>query len=198
MKIFQLSLTVLICLSGLVSAQLFTMDFDEPYISDQWGYGAGVPYVQGEYSLSSSILGTGIRFNPFDQLVDVPNNGTIHFGFPGGCDAYLSRIDGQPFTVISLDVAEYSMCFNSPIPVVGIKQDGTQSSALLEIDGEFDGFGGIDDFQHYFLNWTDIVRLEFHQFGFSLDNIVVVPDPCTFLFVLGGSLAMACRGSRRR
>ena len=143
--------------------------------------------------------GSFIRREPSTQSCLVPDNGTIHVGVTLFANVSIRRNDGLPFKLISLDIAEYSDCSTSieSLTLIGNKSDGTSITDELEVDGLFDGNGGIDDFQNYILNWEDIVKLEFYTpvLGFAFDNVALesIPEPTTLMLLGFGGLLMRRR-----
>jgi hypothetical protein len=172
--------------------------FNTPAVAFQDGYGQGRPYVEGDYCMSTvntpGNYGSIIRFNPLTQNALVPNNGTVHMGVTLFANPWLQKTDGGPFNLIGLDLAEYSEYTNwvNSVSMVGYRQDGSTLTATLAIDRIFDGYGGVNDFQHYNLNWKNLIRVEFHSTCFSMDNIEVlaVPEPATILLLTLGGLIL--------
>ncbi len=170
---------------AISSAAVITFDLDPPAL--QQGYGEGSIYEEEGYFLSTSNdpghSGSIIRFNPDAVSGIVPNNGSIHMGATHFSNPWLQKSDGGAFDLISLEVAEYSAFVTPPqsLNISGLTVNGLVLSTNLFIDDIFDGAGGVDDFQFYSLNWTNLVRLDFNDTGFSIDNIEVnsatVPEP---------------------
>ena len=79
--------------------------------------------------------------------------------------------------------------------LTGTQADGTVLVEELAIDGIFDGLGGVEDFQHYDLDWTNLVRVDFETQGVSFDNInlAAVPEPSAILLFIGGTLTFLFR-----
>jgi hypothetical protein len=195
---------LLVCLL-LVSGNSFAtiLTFDDPPVTSQDGYGPGRSYVESEYMLSTvsdpGHHGSFIRFNPEAQSFLTPNNGSVHVGISLFANPWLEKVDGGLFSLISLDIAEYSeYVVKKSFAISGLKSDGSTVHANLSLDGIFDGAGGIDDFQHYVLNWTDLVRVDFNSYGVAFDNLELtsVPSPATLL-LFGTGLIMLL-GSRGR
>ncbi len=166
-----------------VYGQNYFITFDQTPVDFQDSYGDGALYIEGDYYLSTysdpSHHGSIIRRNPFTQNALVPNNGTIHLAVTHFANPWLQRFDGGIFDLIGLDIAEYSEFanWNRSVTITGCFEDGSTVNTTLPLDRVFDGFGGIKDFQHYSLNWTGLVRLNFDTTGFSMDNIEVVTPP---------------------
>ncbi len=191
-RVVRLLLIGLLLASGSAFGTVLT--FDDPSVSFQSGYGPGSSYIENGFSLSTvndpGHYGSFIRFNPDAQNALVPNNGSVHVGITAFANPWLQKVDGGLFSLISLDIAEYSEYVNRAtlFAISGLKGDGSTVQANLSLDRLFDGAGGIDDFQHYVLNWTDLVRVDFDSVGVSFDNLEVaaVPTPATLLLFSTG------------
>jgi len=184
--------SLLIISSNTFASTILT--FNNPPVIFQDGYGPGDQYVEGDYMLSNAVdpggHGSVIRFNPFNQNALVPNNGTVHVGTTLFSNPWLQRTDGGAFSLLSLDIAEYSehVTWITSVSLTGHMQNGETVQATLALDGVFDGIGGVEDFQKYVLNWDKLVRLDFNTDGIAFDNIEVsaVPIPtAVWLFASG-------------
>lgn len=193
-NIFTTTIFLLLVYPAVSSASIITFDVDPPDF--QQGYGEGSIYEEGGFFLSTvsdpGRHGSIIRFNPEAQNAAVPNNGSIHMGATLFSNPWLQKPDGGIFSLISLEIAEYSEFVRPPEPlnITGLTAGGQILSANLSIDNIFDGAGGVDDFQFFSFNWNNLIRLDFNNTGFSFDNIhvdsVPVPEPETWiLFFLG-------------
>ncbi|MDF7824296.1 right-handed parallel beta-helix repeat-containing protein [Pontiellaceae bacterium B12227] len=161
-----------------IDTQTCMVDFDP----SPWpGIGRNIDYWTegGIYFTNSAGMGL---YNREDSLR--PDNGT----------AYLSP--GQryePWTCIypncegligisSLDAAEYSTVYHeSTVSMIGHKPDGTTLTNTFQLDGVIDGFGGVEDFEHFSFpsNFTGFTVIELPHSGYSLDNIaftIETPD----------------------
>ncbi len=192
---------------ALSSATMITFDDDPPAF--QQAYGEGSIYEEGDYFLSTTSdhpvdSGSIIRFNPDTQSGSVPHNGSIHMGATYFSNPWLQRSDNGAFDLISLEIAEYSEFVQPPVPlnITGLTTEGQVLSANLFIDNIFDGAGGVNDFQFFSLNWSNLVRLDFNDTGFSFDNIHVnspsVPEPSTIALLGFGLAGLAVAEVRRR
>lgn len=196
MKTMMKSLGALGCVSCLlIASQSFaavTLDFDAPSVPFQQGYGEGDLYSEDGFQFGTvnapGHVGAMIRFNPPAQNVVVPDNGSIHLGISMFTTPYLQREDGGVFNLNSLSVGEYSQfaANASQLNISGTLAGGGSVSAVLSIDGIFDGAGGLDDFQSYDLNWENLVRVDFNSELVSIDNLQVeaIPEPVTVAFLL--------------
>ena len=153
------------------------LDFDNPPVSFQQAYSDGASYIEDGYAISTvsapGHFGSVIRFNPYAQSTLVSNNGTVHMGITLFANPWLQKVDGGTFALISLDVAEYSQSVTWPrsFDLTGHRANGSTLTASLPLDRVFDGAGGVDDFQHYTLNWTNLVRVDFTSPGVTFDNL---------------------------
>ena len=111
--------------------------------------------------------------------------------------------NGSPFSLGSVDLAEYSIAFQVPTTVhfVGYRPDGTFITTDLITDGIIDGTGPLNDFQTFsFQGFTGLSRVEIPTYGWSLDNLQVsfnVPEPTSPALLLAGGLLL-CALRRRR
>jgi hypothetical protein len=132
-----------------------------------------------------------------------PDSGTAYVLASLGDSLMFSFIDGMMFSFLSVDLAEFSTLYQTPLTVrfVGFRQDGSTVTTDLITDGIIDGTGPLADFQTFTFGpeWSGLTRVEIPNSGWSLDNLVVaIPEPGTWaLLVLGGVLA-GCRFWQRR
>ena len=127
-----------------------------------------------------------------------PYNGSTYLNF-----AYtespltITTVDAQPFSVFTVDLAEYSTVFAEPktITFVGTHVDGSTTSASFTLDGIIDGNGPARDFQTFTFPpaFRDLQKVTVDADIYSLDNLVVnvVPLPPV---ILGASSALAQSG----
>jgi hypothetical protein len=115
-----------------------------------------------------------------------------------------SLTNGGAFGLTSVDLAEYSTAFQSPLTVhfVGHRQDGSTVTTDFVTDGVIDGTGPLADFVTFYFDqeWTDLTRVEIPGWGWSLDNLVVaIPEPSgVALFLSGGVVVWLVRFLKRR
>lgn len=111
---------------------------------------------------------------------------------------------GSPFALMSVDLAEYSTVVPNAVTVhfIGYRVDGSIVTQDFTTDGIIDGTGPIADFQtfHFGPEFSNLSRVEIPTFGWSLDNLVVVPEPGTWGLILIGAVVAAIlfRTRRRR
>ena len=75
---------------------------------------------------------------------------------------------------------------------IGYRSDGSIVTQDFTTDGIIDGTGPGVDFQtfHFGPEFSSFTRVEIPTFGWSLDNLVVVPEPATWsLIILGAVVA---------
>jgi PEP-CTERM motif len=107
----------------------------------------------------------------------------------------LSFTNGSVFDLLSVDLAEYSTLFQTPLTVsfIGYKPDGSSVTTELVTDGIIDGTGPLADFQTFYFDkeWTELTRVEIPSWGWSLDNLVVsIPEPSSCALLLAGGLLL--------
>lgn len=129
-----------------------------------------------------------------------PENGTTYLQAAGGNTLMFSQTNGGTFSLLFVDLAEYSTVVPNAVTVhfIGYHADGSTVTADLTTDGIIDGTGPLADFQTFgFQKWVNLVRVEIPSYGWSLDNLVVgvVPEPTSGALVLMGGLVLwqACR-----
>lgn len=189
--------------ASIASAALIT--FDTSPVAFQQGYGDGTQYVEGDFFISSTSTpgahGGVIRFNPDAQRAIVPNNGTIHMGATYFSNPWLQRVDGGVFDFLGLDLAEYSeYVMTRSVDIRGIFESGAAVTRTFTLDRLLDGAGGVNDFQHFNLDWTNLVRVDFLTYGFAMDNLVVFPsavvsvsEPSSLAILLIGIFGLVLR-----
>jgi len=111
----------------------------------------------------------------------IPDNGTAYIATAFGDSLQFSFLHGSPFSLVSVDLAEYSTTVPNAVtvPFVGYRSDGSVVNASFTTDGIIDGTGPIADFQtfHFCPQFSNLTRVEIPTYGWSLDNLVVVPEP---------------------
>ncbi len=138
--------------------------------------------------------------------VGFPENGTAYLLFGQGDSLAVSSTNpAQPFGVVSVDLAEFSVLYAYPIvvPFIGYKPDGSAVTIQFTTDGIIDGTGPLADFQTFYFDdrFRDLVRLDVADYGFALDNMVfaAIPEPTTSAFVLAlGGILVGGRWLRKR
>ena len=121
-----------------------------------------------------------------------PENGTAYLQASLGDSLRFNFFTGSPFDLVSVDLAEYSTGFATPltVPFVGYRSDGSVVNASFTTDGIIDGTGPIADFQtfHFGPEFSNLLRVEIPTYGWSLDNLVVaVPEPGTWALIFLGA-----------
>jgi len=135
------------------------------------------------------------------SLTAFPRSGSAYlFAMLGNSLAFRS-LSGSRFGLVSVDLAEFSTLYQTPLPVrfVGYRPDGTIVTTEFFTDGIIDGAGPLNDFQtfHFGSGFSDLVRVEVPTYGWSLDNMVfsnVIPEPGAIpLLALGAGIFCAIR-----
>jgi hypothetical protein len=94
------------------------------------------------------------------------------------------QTEGQTFTLVAVDLAEYSISVGAPKPVVfiGTKPSGATVSFSYTLDQIRDGVGGAKDFETVILpsDFEDVISVASSAVLYSIDNLVIsaiVPPP---------------------
>ena len=116
---------------------------------------------------------------PYSGSAFIPNNGTMQARFSTAQrPTLIYHRDNLPFTVYSVDLAEYSTGTqpNNSILCVGHKTNGATVSCTLYLDGVIDGSGPLADFETFAFpaDFTDLASLELPESGYSLDNMIAL------------------------
>lgn len=130
-----------------------------------------------------------------------PDNGTAYLMANGANSLRFGTDDGSEFSIVSMDLAEWSTLYQEPLSVscVGYRPDGSTVTADLVTDGIIDGTGPLADFQtfHFGPEWSGLTRVEIPTSGWSLDNLnVFIPEPSTGAVLLLGGLVFLPRRAR--
>ncbi len=141
-------------------------------------------------------------------------DGTAYLFAALGNSLSASRSGGQRFGLVSVDLAEFSILYQTPLTVlfVGYRADGTTATTEFKTDGIIDSSGPLADFQTFYFgpSFADLVRVEMPTYGWALDNMVFsqVPEPASVAMLLVGGLVLwtpragflrrglGCRGRR--
>ena len=130
-----------------------------------------------------------------------PSNGTDYLQllrYQAG--AILTNDNGDVFTPISIDLAEYSSVTIGGgyqpefITFQGLTESGSFVYNEFQLDLYLDGTGGLDDFQTFYFDsqFTNVVEVTLVDELFSLDNLVVyIPTSGTMIPVaIAGFISM--------
>ena len=197
------------------SSLLFTLVRSEAQGTLQWNvtFDGSPPIARSTEVATNYYAEQGMEFRPIGNGQFGRSGGAAADFFPRNGSAYLvafsgyslaaSYVSGQRFGVVSVDLAEFSTLYQTPLTVqfVGYRPDGSTVSTAFVTDGVIDGAGPLADFQTFYLDsqFADVVRVEVPPIGWSLDNMVFsqVPEPATSaLLFVGASLLWALRFRR--
>ncbi len=129
----------------------------------------------GSYSSTSVATPPGFR----------ASNGTDHLSFTSGAfgtgATRITNIQGDEFSAISVDLAEYSHVFPVPkdITFIGTKGDGSQVSITFTTDGVITGPGADNDFERFGFpaTFNSLKLLEVPTGVFAMDNVILATAP---------------------
>jgi hypothetical protein len=101
----------------------------------------------------------------------------------------------SPFSLVSIDLAEYSTVVPDPVTVqfTGYHLDGSTVTTSFTTDGIIDGTGPVADFQTFNFNskdWSGLTRVEVPSVGWSMDNLVFsIPEPTSASLLLAAAFS---------
>ena len=186
-SVFAALSPLFVALAGDVNAVTLSFGNTElfPATSSDFALGAPALYTEAGYLITANT-GLNAIFDPVDSPFS-----SHYFTFQGSSTtAEISLLGGGPFNLLSLDIAlgEFSVGSSTDITFDGILVDGGTLSET---------FTNVSLVQNVTLNWS---RLSSFTVSGSddpgLDNIVLVPEPSSLLFL--GAAAFGLVGRRRR
>lgn len=175
----------------------------------------GPPAVSTISPSVQNYFESGILFRPLPTTssflrkavgsVSGPYNGTAYIQ-PGRASALgFSFTNGAFINLATVDLAENDIAIPNPVTVefIGYRFDGTIVTTNFTTDGIIDQTGPLADFQtfHFDSRFSDLLRVEIPNSGWSLDNLVVtssIPEPSSLALCLIGGSIVAHRFFRRR
>jgi len=166
------------------------------------GTDIGISYYY-EAGMAFRPIGTGQFGRTGGGINGFPENSTSFTHAAFGDSLAVTSFNGQPFGVVSVDLAEYSTLFQTPLVmlIIGYKADGSTVNAQFITDGIIDGTSPLADFQTFYFDaqFADVTRIEFPNFGWSMDNLVFsqVPEPGTIALLIAGGVLLAARRWRK-
>jgi len=198
----EILILMLCCFAQCYGQGTLQITFDGPPV-----VGSGAAIGVQQYS-ESGMLFKPIGFNSgrvgINPTGGRPDDGTAYLQAAITQSLMFSRVNGSLFSLISVDLAEYSTFFQSPLTVhfVGYKLDGSTITTDLITDGIIDGTGSLTDFQMFYFDkeWAELTRVEIPTSLWSLDNLVVsIPEPTSgILLAIGGLTLVALKLRNRR
>ncbi len=181
MGIIGLGWLMSVFLSGLFGSDEFTIGQIRTVTFDPPVNPGGIAILDDWEDQSMYFTGPN-GFAQYDSGRDrCPDNGTAYLQFTSGPPRTLvfNNVYSIPFTLHSVDLAEYSTFFDEPwtITFTGHKTDGSTVTEQFTVDGVIDGPGPLADFETFFLGgeFTDLSYVEVPTTRYALDNVVVAP-----------------------
>jgi hypothetical protein len=160
---------------------------------------------------------SGLSFTPIDpnapwagfvrngggRITFYPDNGSAYLQAGVGSTLMFSSISGSLFSLVSVDLAEYSTVVPGAATVhfVGYRHDGSIVTTDLTTDGIIDGTGPLADFQTFYFGpeFSGLDRVEIPSYGWSLDNLVLsIPEPGTGALAIIGAALLSVRFLKRK
>jgi len=164
----------------------------------------GVSYYY-EQGMEFRPIGTGLFGRMGGGREGFAQNGTAYLIAAFGDSLAVSAWSGGRFGLVSVDLAEFSILYQTPLTVsfIGYRPDGSTVRTEFVTDGIIDSSGPLADFQTFYFgsSFADLVRVEIPTYLWSLDNMVFsqVPEPATSaLLLVGGLLLLLGKWLRRR
>ena len=144
-----------------------------------------------------------VRYRGGGQVSSIPDNDTAYLAATFGDSLVFSFANGSAFNLISVDLAEYSTAFQTPlmVPFTGHLVDGGTVTTSFTTDGIIDGDGPLADFETFYFSpeFSNLTRVEIQTPGWSLDNLVLkIPEPTPFSLLPVGALLLGILARRRR
>ena len=171
--------------------------------SQPWGTSFSVQqyFESGMWFRPLGVVGPGNTFSRRrggDPTPPAPDNGTAYLAAALGDSLAFSFTDGTIFSMMSVDLAEYSTVVSgaATVPFIGYRLDGSTVAVNLTTDGIIDGSGPLADFQTFQFSpeWSGLARVEIPTYGWSLDNLVVsIPEPGTWTVMMLGAAFLGFR-----
>jgi hypothetical protein len=154
----------------------------------------GVTYTENGYFFTSPQK--LLRIGP--NHANRPNNGTAHVApLSGQSPLTITRPGGGTFSLISVDLAEYSTVFPTPmnIPWTGTTATGQTVTTTFRIDGIIDGTGPIADFQIFTFPATfqNLVSASVSVTPYAFDNLSVLTNDSSAASTTASSAASSSR-----
>lgn len=149
--------------------------FDKPnFLGGQGSYN---PYMEEQNMVIGNSGGVYIQGA---SSTGYPNNGTLYARQLFSSALTVRHREGLPFTILALDLAEYSTVYANPLTVVftGHKVDGSTVTQSFRTDGIIDGTGPLADFQTFTFDssFTNLTKVVAGTSSFMADNLAVIVE----------------------
>jgi len=183
----------------IAGAVLFLLSHHiEASITIDWNHTAGGSVIKPEW-IENDIRFTspgGITHNDSGSSTTSPNNGTPFLtSLLGQSPLVISNLNGALFTLLSVDVAEYSTVFAEPqtVTFTGYRVEGTIISQVFTTDGIIDGLGPLIDFETFNFgpDFNNLYKVTINHPAYALDNMVlrVIPEPSSIILIFAATTA---------
>lgn len=222
--IYLMSSISLVLLFTIKVSSAAIIDFESAASAPNGGIFNGNPYAEDNFNISTTSNGINVLQDNW-QFGRGSSNGTnvgSIFSATLSATFSLNKITGDPFSLISIDVAELfnvgdvaQLASAKDLSITGFINGGGTISTSYTLDGLSDGAGSVNDFESIIFddNWGNLLTVDFNalnasnNFGtyIAFDNItagspilsVASPD-VFFIFGLGLIAIMLTRKNRGR
>ena len=198
---------LLVC--GFANANIITVTFEPATTINS---SAGITTWQENGMLFEALQGFMLHTDtPIPTFGDhFADNETTYMRDSLDTTINLSHIGGKTFSLLTIDLAEFSdfrAQFTTVVNFTGTRQDGSEVFQAFTLDGIFDASGPLSDFESLTFDsrFTDLISVQIRSGalgeltdGFSMDNVQVQVVPVPAAVWLFGSGLIGLIGVARR